>query len=56
MAVIKNRWLAQRLGGDMYSVAFKYEQGNINTVQNEGGLLYGMLVWFERVTYDHDDD
>ena len=40
----------------MYSVAFKYEQGNINTVQNEGGLLYGMLVWFERVTYDHDDD
>ncbi|KAL9965963.1 hypothetical protein ACROYT_G029837 [Oculina patagonica] len=26
LAVIKNRWLAQRLGGDMYSVVFKYEQ------------------------------
>lgn len=32
MAVIKNRWLAQRLGGDMYSVVFKYEQGNMNSV------------------------
>jgi hypothetical protein len=30
MAVIKNRWLAERLGGDMYSVVFKYEQGNMN--------------------------
>ncbi|KAL9965965.1 hypothetical protein ACROYT_G029839 [Oculina patagonica] len=27
LAVIKNRWLAQRLGGDMYSVVFKYEKG-----------------------------
>ena len=32
MAVIKNRWLAERLGGDMYSVVFKYEQGNMNSV------------------------
>lgn len=32
MAVIKNRWLAQRLGGDMYNVVFKYEQGNMNSV------------------------
>ena len=32
MAVIKNRWLAPRLGGDMYSVVFKYEQGNMNSV------------------------
>ena len=27
LAAIKNRWLAKRLGGDMYSVVFKYEQG-----------------------------
>ena len=25
IAVIKNRWLANRLGGDMFSVMFKYE-------------------------------
>lgn len=25
VAVIKNQWLATRLGGDMYSVVFKYE-------------------------------
>ena len=28
----------------------------MNSVQNEGGLLYGMLVWFEGVCYDHGDD
>ena len=27
VAVLKNRWLAQHLGGDMFSVVFKYEQG-----------------------------
>ena len=47
MAVIKNRWLAQRLGGVMYSVVFKYEQGNMNSVWNEGGQQYVMFVWFE---------
>lgn len=26
LAVIKNRWLALRLGGDMYAVICKYEQ------------------------------
>jgi len=26
IAVIKNRWLAAQLGGDMYSVVFKYER------------------------------
>ena len=26
MAVIKNQWLAVQLGGDMYSVVFKYER------------------------------
>ena len=26
LAVIKNRWLALRLGGDMYAVVCKYEQ------------------------------
>lgn len=25
IAVIKNRWLANRLGGDMFSVMFRYE-------------------------------
>ena len=25
VAVIKNRWLAERLGGDMFSVVFKHE-------------------------------
>jgi len=25
IAVIKNQWLATRLGGDMYGVVFKYE-------------------------------
>ena len=28
VAVLKNRWLAQHLGGDMFSVVFKYEKGN----------------------------
>lgn len=28
VAVIKNRWLATRLGGDMYSVLCKYERPN----------------------------
>ena len=26
VAVLKNRWLAQHLGGDMFSVVFKYEE------------------------------
>jgi len=26
LAVIKNHWLAAQLGGDMYSVVFKYER------------------------------
>jgi len=26
LAVIKNKWLAQRLGGDVFSVVFSYEQ------------------------------
>lgn len=28
VAVIKNRWLATRLGGDMFSVLCKYERPN----------------------------
>ena len=28
VAVLKNRWLAQRLGGEMYAVIFKYERAN----------------------------
>lgn len=27
-AVLKNRWLARRLGGDMFSAVFKFERGN----------------------------
>ena len=34
LAVIKNRWLAQRLGGDMYSVVFRYEQGTVASVKS----------------------
>lgn len=26
VAVLKNRWLAERLGGEMFSVIFKYEK------------------------------
>ena len=26
VAILKNRWLAKRLGGDMFSVMFKYEK------------------------------
>ena len=26
VAVLKNRWLAERLGGEMFSVIFKYER------------------------------
>jgi len=26
LAVVKNHWLATQLGGDMYSVVFKYER------------------------------
>jgi type II pantothenate kinase len=26
VAVLKNRWLAERLGGEMFSVVFKYEK------------------------------
>jgi len=30
VAVLKNKWLAQRLGGDMFSVVFKYEVPSID--------------------------
>ena len=29
VAVLKNRWLAKRLGGDMFSVVFKYERSRL---------------------------
>ena len=38
VAVLKNRWLAERLGGDMFSVVFKYEKQAITTTTN-GSLL-----------------
>ena len=44
MAVIKNRWFAEGLEADMYSVVFKYGQGNMNSAYNEGGLLCGIYV------------
>ncbi|KAH3813869.1 4'-phosphopantetheine phosphatase-like isoform X2 [Dreissena polymorpha] len=28
VAVLKNRWLAQRFGGDMFSVVFRFEEGS----------------------------
>lgn len=35
LAVIKNRWLALRLGGDMYAVICKYEQPSPNFTQTK---------------------
>ena len=35
LAVIKNHWLAQRLGGDMYSVVFRYEQGKVSSAKDQ---------------------
>lgn len=32
-AVLKNRWLAQRLGGDMFSVVFKFEPSSTGDVK-----------------------
>ncbi|KAL5005498.1 hypothetical protein ScPMuIL_018954 [Solemya velum] len=38
VAVIKNRWLANRLGGDMFSVMFKYEKSRqISALNNDSG-------------------
>ncbi|XP_042242173.1 4'-phosphopantetheine phosphatase-like isoform X3 [Homarus americanus] len=34
LAVIKNRWLAHRLGGDMFSVMCKYETGSKKVIGN----------------------
>lgn len=36
LAVIKNRWLALRLGGDMYAVICKYEQPSKNKIYDSG--------------------
>lgn len=32
LAVVKNRWLALRLGGDMYAVICKYEKPQLNKI------------------------
>ncbi|XP_052782702.1 4'-phosphopantetheine phosphatase-like [Mya arenaria] len=34
VAVLKNRWLAQRLGGDMFNVVFKFEQASKSLGKN----------------------
>lgn len=39
LAVIKNRWLALRLGGDMYAVICKYERPTQKTVTYDIGVL-----------------
>lgn len=39
LAVIKNRWLALRLGGDMYAVICKYERPTQKTVTHDIGVL-----------------
>ena len=44
LAVIKNRWLAQRLGGDMYSVVFRYEQGQTSSIWSYGSWLMFMIT------------
>ena len=35
---------------------FKYEQGSMNSVCNEGGQRYEMFVWSEGVYYNYDGD
>ena len=56
VAVIKNRWLAARLGGDMYSVVFKYEQTGkttwiwIEMALNTGNCLL-MFCWFYKLWF-----
>jgi len=37
VAVLKNKWLAQRLGGDMFSVVFKFE--NVTKEVDDEGVL-----------------
>jgi len=36
LAVVKNRWLALRLGGDMYAVICKYEQSSKTKIYDIG--------------------
>lgn len=35
LAVVKNRWLALRLGGDMYAVICKYEKPSVNNITGD---------------------
>nr|CAD7596980.1 unnamed protein product [Timema genevievae] len=46
MAVIKNRWLANRLGGDMFSVICKVHQSP--SLAEEGKTQAGL--WLEKWT------
>ena len=45
VAVLKNRWLAQRLGGEMFAVIFKYENASPST------LLHGNMA--ETLVFDN---
>ena len=45
LAVIKNRWLAQRLGGDMYSVVFRYEQGKVASAKDQEPASRKPVSW-----------
>ena len=37
LAVLKNRWLAKRFGGEMFSVVFKFETGG-TSVKNDTAI------------------
>lgn len=47
LAVVKNRWLALRLGGDMYAVICKYEPGPVSKTK-----IYGMEISGEELQKD----
>ncbi|XP_050719238.1 4'-phosphopantetheine phosphatase-like isoform X2 [Eriocheir sinensis] len=44
LAVIKNRWLAQRLGGEMFSVMCKYEVGRVRSSAASKAASHSMSV------------
>lgn len=46
VAVLKNKWLAERLGGEMYAVVFRFEEGRpqkrrVSAASTESGSSRG---------------
>ena len=38
IAVIKNKWLANRFGGDMFSVMFKFERASLSVSSSNSSI------------------